>query len=98
MPGRREKSKRKSSDPCDNSTLAIVGQAWFDGSVCPRTQSSGLDAAMFDRILNSDAAVGRLMRFLAVQGITGQEEAIGKEVVRELTASGVPRSRIRFDR
>jgi tripeptide aminopeptidase len=53
---------------------------------------------MFDRILNSDAAVGRLMRFLAVQGITGQEEAIGKEVVRELTASGVPRSRIRFDR
>jgi tripeptide aminopeptidase len=37
------------------------------------------------------------MRFLAVEGITGQEEAIGKAVVRDLTESGVPRTRIRFD-
>ncbi len=53
---------------------------------------------MFDDVLDTDAATERLMRFLAVEGITGQEEAIGKEVVRDLTASGVPRARIRFDK
>ena len=53
---------------------------------------------MFDDVLDTDAAVDRLLRFLAVEGITGQEEAIGKEVVRDLTAAGVPRSRIRFDK
>lgn len=44
------------------------------------------------------AAVDRLMRFLAVEGVTGQEEAIGKEVVRSLVDGGVPRKSIRFDR
>src|SRR5947209_20088649 len=48
---------------------------------------------MFD----TDAALARLLRFLSVEGITGQERAIGKEVVRDLVASGVPRSHIRFD-
>jgi tripeptide aminopeptidase len=52
---------------------------------------------MFDDVLDTDAATERLLRFLAVPGITGAEEAIGKTVVRDLTASGVPRSRIRFD-
>lgn len=52
---------------------------------------------MFADVLNADAAVERLMRFLAVPGITGEEAAIGKEVVRDLTTSGVPRARIRFD-
>ncbi len=52
---------------------------------------------MFDDILNTDDAADRLLRFLAIEGITGREEAIGKAVVRDLTESGVPRARIRFD-
>jgi tripeptide aminopeptidase len=44
-----------------------------------------------------DAAVARLLRFLAVEGVTGQEKAIGQEVVRHLVEAGVPRPAIRFD-
>ena len=40
----------------------------------------------------------RLLRFLAVEGITGQEKAIGREVARALEEAGVPRKAIRFDR
>jgi tripeptide aminopeptidase len=39
-----------------------------------------------------------LMRFLAVEGVTGREEAIGRDVVRALGEAGVPRRAIRFDR
>lgn len=42
-------------------------------------------------------AVDRLMRFLAVEGVTGHEKAIGKEVARALEEAGVPRRSIRFD-
>jgi tripeptide aminopeptidase len=52
---------------------------------------------MFDDVLDTDAAIDRLMRFLAVEGITGQEQAIGRAVVRELTGGRGPRPRIRFD-
>ncbi len=47
--------------------------------------------------INTDAAVDRLMRFLSVEGITGEEAAIGKAVVDELEAVGVPRRSIQFD-
>jgi tripeptide aminopeptidase len=47
--------------------------------------------------VNEDAAIERLLRFLSVQGITGEEEAIGKEVVRALLEVGVPENAIRFD-
>lgn len=52
---------------------------------------------MFD-MFDTEAAIDRLMRFLAVEGTTGHEAAIGKAVVRDLTAAGVPRARIHFDR
>jgi tripeptide aminopeptidase len=54
---------------------------------------------MADADLSFDeaAAVRRLMRFLAVEGVTGQEAAIGRDVVRALTEAGVPRKWIRFD-
>ena len=52
---------------------------------------------MFADVLDTDAALERLMGFLRVEGITGQEEAIGKAVVRDLAEFGVPRARIRFD-
>ncbi len=47
--------------------------------------------------LDVPAAVGRLMRFLSVEGITGEEAAIGKEIVKTLKEVGVPGSAIRFD-
>jgi tripeptide aminopeptidase len=49
------------------------------------------------RIVDEKQAVERLLRFLAVEGVTGQEAAIGKEVVRALLELGVPRKSIRFD-
>jgi tripeptide aminopeptidase len=42
-------------------------------------------------------AVNRLMRFLAVEGVTGREAAIGKEIVAALKEVGVPARAIRFD-
>src|SRR5690606_2334902 len=42
-------------------------------------------------------AVNRLMRFLAVEGVTGREAAIGKELVAALKEAGVPARAIRFD-
>src|SRR4051812_39977632 len=47
----------------------------------------------FDR----DKALARLMRFLSIEGITGQEKAIGEDVVHALREIGVPASAIRFD-
>jgi tripeptide aminopeptidase len=43
------------------------------------------------------AAVDRLMRFLAVEGITGQEGAIAREVSAALQEVGVPAEAIRHD-
>jgi tripeptide aminopeptidase len=44
-----------------------------------------------------DRAIDLLMRFLAVEGVTGHEEAIAREVIRALVEVGVPRRAIRFD-
>lgn len=44
-----------------------------------------------------EAAIDRLMRFLAVEGTTGQEATIAATVADELRAVGVPASAIRFD-
>jgi tripeptide aminopeptidase len=46
---------------------------------------------------DENAAVERLMRFLAVEGITGQEKAIADEVILALEEEGVPRRAIRHD-
>jgi tripeptide aminopeptidase len=47
--------------------------------------------------IDASEAIGRLMRFLAVEGVTGNESAIGREVVKALIEAGVPRKSIRFD-
>jgi tripeptide aminopeptidase len=47
--------------------------------------------------IDIDAAIERLMRFLAVPGITGEERAIGQVVAKDLQTGGVPRSALRFD-
>src|SRR5580765_3010338 len=48
-------------------------------------------------LLNQDQAITRLMRLLAIEGITGQEQAIGADVVRALREIGIPEQAIRFD-
>jgi tripeptide aminopeptidase len=47
--------------------------------------------------IDVEAAIARLMKFLAVEGTTGHEAAIGAAVIDELSAVGVPASAIRFD-
>jgi tripeptide aminopeptidase len=44
------------------------------------------------------AAEDHLIRFLAVEGLSGQEKAIGAAVIEELKKVGVPASAIRFDK
>jgi tripeptide aminopeptidase len=51
-----------------------------------------------DLSFDVDRAIDLLMRFLAVEGITGREEAIGREVVDALVEAGVPRRALRFDK
>lgn len=42
-------------------------------------------------------AIDRLMRYLAVEGVTGHEAAIGRAIQEDLVAAGVPRRAVRFD-
>jgi tripeptide aminopeptidase len=51
-----------------------------------------------DLSVDKEPAIARLLRFLSVEGITGQEEAIGREVVKALVEDGVPRKAIHFDK
>src|SRR3954452_15025823 len=47
--------------------------------------------------VDTQAATDRLMRFLGVEGVTGKEAAIGRELSAALQESGVPASAIRLD-
>src|SRR5256885_13980928 len=47
--------------------------------------------------LDTAAATRRLMRFLAVEGITGREAAIGREIAAALKEAGVPAAAIYLD-
>ncbi|MFO1090051.1 MAG: M20/M25/M40 family metallo-hydrolase [Hyphomicrobiales bacterium] len=47
--------------------------------------------------LDAAAAEAHLMRFLGVDGVTGEEKAIADAVIDELVKVGVPKSAIRFD-
>ncbi len=47
--------------------------------------------------LDTAAAVSRLMRFLSVEGVTGKEAAIGRELNAALQEVGVPASAIYLD-
>ena len=49
------------------------------------------------RVVDTEAAVKRLMRFLAVEGVTGREARIGKELAAALKEAGVPSRSIRLD-
>jgi tripeptide aminopeptidase len=54
-------------------------------------------SSSLDLSFDENAALDRLMRFLAVEGITGEEQAIARTVARELESVGVPRRAIRHD-
>jgi tripeptide aminopeptidase len=47
--------------------------------------------------IDAPAATDRLMRFLSVPGITGEEKRIAQEVTAALKEAGVPAKAIRFD-
>src|SRR5437660_5144680 len=47
--------------------------------------------------VDTKAATDRLMRFLAIEGVTGKEAAIGRELTAALKESGVPDDAIRLD-
>ncbi|MGJ4931297.1 M20/M25/M40 family metallo-hydrolase [Bradyrhizobium sp. HKCCYLS2038] len=47
--------------------------------------------------VDTAAATDRLMRFLAVQGVTGREKAIGREIMAALKQAGVPAKAMRLD-
>jgi tripeptide aminopeptidase len=48
-------------------------------------------------MIDNDAAIDLLMRFLAVEGITGQEKNIAREIQTALKEAGVAPKQIRFD-
>src|SRR3954447_3917407 len=47
--------------------------------------------------VDTKAATDRLMRFLSIEGVTGKEAAIGRELSAALRESGVPAKAIRLD-
>src|SRR5262249_42129194 len=47
--------------------------------------------------VDTQAATDRLMRFLAIEGVTGKEQKIGRELTAALKESGVPDRAIRLD-
>jgi tripeptide aminopeptidase len=47
--------------------------------------------------VDTNAAVERLMRFLAIEGVTGREALIGREIGAALQEAGVPARAIRLD-
>jgi tripeptide aminopeptidase len=47
--------------------------------------------------VDTEAAIGRLLRFLAVEGVTGREAAIGREIMAALEEVGVPAGAMRLD-
>src|ERR1700743_2903908 len=47
--------------------------------------------------VDTQAATDRLLRFLSIEGVTGKEAAIGRELAAALQDSGVPREAIRLD-
>ena len=60
-------------------------------------ESSASLIRKFAMPVDTHAATDRLMRFLAVEGVTGKEAAIGRELSAALREGGVPDSAIRLD-
>jgi tripeptide aminopeptidase len=50
-----------------------------------------------DLSFNIARGIKRLLRYLAVEGVTGRERAIGQAVFDDLLRAGIPRRAIRFD-
>src|SRR4051812_44956433 len=50
-----------------------------------------------DWLIDADTAAATLMRLLAVEGTTGHEDGIAREVIACLSEAGVPGNRIHHD-
>jgi tripeptide aminopeptidase len=61
------------------------------------TSTPLINSSVLDLDFNLSKALTRLMRFLAVPGVTGHEKAIGEAVIEALIEGKVPRSAISFD-
>ena len=46
---------------------------------------------------DTQAALDRLMRFLSIEGVTGEEKAIAEDVAKALQEAGVPAEAIAYD-
>jgi len=53
--------------------------------------------ASVDIAIHEEQAIARLMRFLAIEGVTGHEKAIAEDVVVALLDAGVPSKSIQYD-
>jgi tripeptide aminopeptidase len=53
--------------------------------------------AVLELKVNEEQALSRLIRFLSVEGVTGQEKGIADAVLRDLVESGVPKTDMKFD-
>src|SRR5947209_3376330 len=67
-------------------------------SSAARTDSPEHPYMSVDLSFDHEAAIDRLMRFLAVEGVTGKEKAIAREVARALAEVGVPPRAIKYDK
>src|SRR6476660_9532688 len=83
--GRSEASAQFPHEPCQAMRLERCSQA-------PQASIQGI-------IMSVDVktATDRLMRFLAVEGVTGKEAAIGRDLKAALQEAGVPADAIRLD-
>ncbi len=60
--------------------------------------SPGIESALEHQpLIDDDRALQLLLRFLSVEGISGQEKLIADELVKILLSAGVPSECIRFD-
>jgi tripeptide aminopeptidase len=63
----------------------------------PMARSSLRDSSLVNLDFSPQEAIARLMKFLAIPGVTGHERAIGQTVVEALVEAKVPRRAIFFD-
>jgi hypothetical protein len=77
-------------DPGANNRAARLRNRAPRRMLCALRSSKGIVMS-----IDTQAATDRLMRFLSVEGVTGEEAAIGREIAAALKQAGVPAKAIR---
>src|SRR5258708_4398203 len=74
--------------------LHIMSFSTRNATLAPFPGTAAMTVALgFD----ANQAIDRMLRFLDIPGVTGEEEAIGRAVAQALRDSGVPTKSITFD-